>query len=138
MKAFATYLLAAAVLLGTAGCRSKAPASGYRGPVIFGSVMYRARVALPPDAVLTLRLLDVTQRDAPAIVLAEKSFSGPGQPPLAFELPYPQEAVRHDRRTVVEARIEVAGRARFYSVTAHPVTPDSVMQPQEIWVEPAP
>jgi len=138
MKAIFTLVLAAAVMLGAAGCRSKSSASGYRGPVIFGTVMYQARIALPPDAVLTIRLLDVTRRDAPAVVLAEKSVSGPGQPPLAFELPYPLEAIRPDRRTVVEARIEVAGRTRFYSAAAHAVTTETVMQPQEIWVEPAP
>ena len=138
MKAIFTFVLTAAVVLGTAGCRSKSSAADYRGPVIFGTVMYKARIALPPDAVLTMRLLDVTRRDAPAVVLTEKSVSGPGQPPLAFELPYPLEAIRPDRRTVLEARIEVAGRTRFYSATAHAVTTESVMQPQEIWVEPAP
>jgi putative lipoprotein len=138
MKAIYTLVLAAAVVLGTAGCRSKSTVPGYRGPVIFGTVSYKARIALPPDAVLTMRLLDVTRRDAPAVVLTERSVSGPGQPPLAFELPYPPEAVRPDRRTVVEARIEVAGRTRLYSATAHVVTTETVMQPQEIWVEPAP
>lgn len=82
-----------------------------------------------------MRLLDVTRSDAPAVVLAEKSISGPGQPPLAFELPYPPEAVQRDRRTVLEARIELAGRLRFFSVTAHAITPDSVTLPQEVWVE---
>jgi putative lipoprotein len=136
MKAIVTLLLAAVFLLGAIGCRTKAPA-GYRGPVIFGTVQYRARIALPPDAVLTLRLLDTTRDDAPNRVLSEKSISGPGQPPIPFELPYPPEAVQQDRRTVVEARIEVAGRTRFYSVNAHAVTPETVMQPQVIWVEQA-
>lgn len=136
MKALASLMLAGALLVGVGGCRSK-PASGYQGPVIFGTVNYRARIALPPDAVLTLRLLDVTRTDAPAVVLVEKSLSGPGQPPIPFELPYPPEAIRADRRTVLEARIEVAGRPRFYSATAHPVTGETVMSPQAVWVEPA-
>jgi putative lipoprotein len=135
MKALTLLVIASAVLLGAPGCRSKAPVSGYRGPVVFGSVMYRARMVLPPDAILTVRLLDVTRMDTPNVVLAEKSIFGPGQPPLAFELPYPPAAVRGDRRTVVEARIEVAGRPLFFSTTARAVTPDTVMQPQEIWVE---
>ncbi len=136
MKALALLMLAGAVLLSAGGCRSK-PAPGYQGPVIFGTVNYRARIALPSDAVLTLRLLDVTRTDVPAVVLVEKSLSGPGQPPIPFELPYPPEAIRADRRTVLEARIEVAGRTRFYSATAHPVTSETVMSPQAVWVEPA-
>ena len=135
MKAFTLLVIASAVLLGSPGCRSKVSAPGYRGPVVFGAVMYRAPLNLPPDAMLTVRLLDVTRVDAPNIVLAEKSIFGPGQPPLAFELPYPPTAIRGDRRIVVEARIEVAGRPLFISATAHAVTPDTVMQPQEIWVE---
>ena len=56
MKALALLMLAGAVLLSVGGCRSK-PAPGYQGPVVFGTVNYRARIALPSDAVLTLRLL---------------------------------------------------------------------------------
>ena len=137
MKAFTLLVIASAVLFGSPGCRSKVSAPGYRGPVVFGAVMYRTRMVLPPDAMLTVRLLDVTRVDTPNMVLAEKSIFNPGQPPLAFELPYPPTAIRRDRRTVVEARIEVAGRPLFFSATAHAVTPETVMQAQEIWVEPA-
>lgn len=135
MKTFALLMLAGLALAGTAGCASKKTPAGGTGPVIFGTVNYRARVALPPDAVLTVRLLDVSRADAPAIVLADKSMSSPGNPPIAFELPYPVRSVQEGRRITLEARIEVAGKLRFFSTTMNPVTPDTVTVPHEIWVE---
>jgi len=135
MKTLALFLFAGLALVGAAGCASKKPTTGGTGPVIFGTVNYRERIALPSDAVLTLRLLDVSRADAPAVVLADKSVSAPGNSPIAFELPYPVRAVQEGRRITLEARIEVAGRLKFYSMTAHLVTPDSVVEPHEIWVE---
>lgn len=135
MKTFTLLCFAGLALIGAAGCASKKATTGGNGPVIFGTVNYRARVALPPDAVLTIRLLDVSRADAPAIVLADKSMSSPGNVPIAFELRYPVRAVQAGRRITLEARIEVAGKLKFYSMTAHAVTPESVVAPHEIWVE---
>ncbi len=134
MKPIALLLLAGLALIGAAGCASKTPVTG-SGPVIFGTVNYRERIALDSDAVLTVRLLDVTSADAPAVVLADKSMSSPGNPPIAFELPYPVRSVQEGRKITLEARIEVAGKLRFYSMTTHPVTPASVEVAHEVWLE---
>lgn len=103
-------------------------------PVISGTVNYQARVALPPTAVLTMRLMDITNAESP-VVLTERSFSNPGNPPMNFELPYPFGGITAQRRYVIEARIEVEGRLRFYSMEAHAVTPQNAAEPHEIWVE---
>jgi putative lipoprotein len=132
MKTVVMLLLA---VLALTGCNSRHPGAAERGPVISGTVNYRARMALPPDAVLTLRLLDVTRPDAPAIVIADKSIANPGNPPIAFELPYLPGDIRAGRRIVIDARIEVAGRPRFYAENPHPVSPESVHRPHEVWVE---
>lgn len=135
MKTLALFLFTGLALVGAAGCASKKTTTGGTGPVIFGTVNYRVRMALPSDAVLTVRLLDVSRADAPAVVLADKSMSAPGNPPIAFELPYPVRSVQDGRRLTLEARIEVAGKLRFFSTTMTPVTPDTVVVPHEIWVE---
>lgn len=106
-------------------------------PKITGTVNYRVRIALPPTAVLTVRLLDVTEKGAPAIVLAEKSISNPGNPPMRFELSYPFGGINEHRRYVIDARIEVNGRLKFYSMQQHAVTHANAGQPHEIWVEQA-
>lgn len=135
MKAFAFFLLTGLALLGAAGCASQDGITRPLRPMISGTVMYRERMALPPDAVLTVRLLDISRPDLPPLVLADKSIFGPGNPPIAFEIPYTAGAIREGLRFTLEARIEVAGKLTFYSMAAHPVTLENVTQPHEVWVE---
>ncbi len=55
--------------------------------IVSGSAAYRQRIAMPPDAVLTVRVEDVSRADAPAPVLAETSEPfGARQVPIAFSL----------------------------------------------------
>jgi putative lipoprotein len=41
---------------------------------VTGEVSYRERIALPPNAVLTVRLLDVSMADAPETVVGEQKI----------------------------------------------------------------
>jgi len=60
-----------------------APAPGRR--VVRGSVAWRERIAVPPEAELIVRLLDVSRAEAPATVLAVKrKRTGGLTPPHAF------------------------------------------------------
>ena len=69
------------------------------------------------------------------LVLADKSIFGPGNPPMPFEIPYSPGTIRAGQRFALEARIEVGGKLRFYSMAAHPVTLENVTEPHEVWVE---
>lgn len=55
---------------------------------ITGTVTYRERIALPPDAVLQVALLDVSRMDVAATVIAEKTFVPEQSVPIPFELDY--------------------------------------------------
>jgi len=118
-----------------AGCASDRGGVGDTKPMLTGTVNYRARIALSPSAVMTVRLLDVTQKEAPALVLGEKSISNPGNSPIAFSLTYPFGGISPTRKYVMEARIEVAGRLRFYTMEQHVVTPQNAANPHELWLE---
>lgn len=131
MKSFAFILCLSAVWL--AGCAGGGPLADSR-PAMMGTVAFRERIALPASAVLTVRLLDLTRPDGPEVVLAERSISNPGQSPLPFTLPYPFGGIVAGRRYVIEARIEVAGRLRFFSAEPHAVTPANAAQPHDILV----
>ncbi|MCB1103471.1 MAG: YbaY family lipoprotein [Opitutaceae bacterium] len=131
MRLLSIILLCGAVWL--AGCSSGVIAPASR-PMMTGTVSYRERIALPASAVLTVRLLDITKPDAPEMVLAERSISNPGNPPMAFSLPYPFGGIVAGRKYVIEARIEVEGRLRFFSVEPHVVTPANAAQPHAILV----
>ena len=123
----------AVLLIG--GCASDSGVVVDTRPMIDGTANYRARIALPPTAVLTVRLLDVSDKESPAIVLAERSYSNPGNPPMSFELPYPFGGINARRSYVIEARVEVNGRLMFYSMKAHIVTPQNASQSHEVWLE---
>lgn len=81
---------------------------------INGSVAYRQRIAMPPDAVLTVRVEDVSQADKPAAVLADvhETF-GLRQVPIPFSLQVPNRRIDPSHRYAIRATISVAGKLRF-------------------------
>jgi uncharacterized lipoprotein YbaY len=137
MRILSLGMVLAALGLWLAGCASDGGMAGEARPAMSGTVVCRAGVEVPSSAVLTLRLLDVSQEDAPAVVLAERSISNPGAPPIPFQLPYPVGGIQPGRRYVIEARIEVAGRLRFYSIEPHVVTPQNAALAHVVRVDPA-
>jgi putative lipoprotein len=118
-----------------AGCASDGGGVGDTRPMLTGTVNYRVRIALSPSAVMTLRMLDVTQKDTPAIVLAEKSISNPGNSPIDFSLAYPFGGISPTRNYVIDARIEVEGRLRFYTMEPYVVTPQNAADSHEVWLQ---
>ena len=53
---------------------------------VTGRVTYRQRIALPPDAVVVVRVLDVSRADAPSITVAEQRIPVEHQVPIPFSL----------------------------------------------------
>ena len=99
-------------------------AAGARAPsVVTGSVTYRPRIALPPDAVVRVRLEDVSLADAPATVLAEQTIRTQGrQVPIAFTLDYDPARIEPRHRYAVRAEIrDGSGHLLWVSDTVHPV-----------------
>jgi len=90
---------------------------------ITGSVTYRERVALPPSAVVKVRLVDVSRADAPATVIGEQVIKAAGrQVPFAFEIAYDPKRIEERFTYAVQARIEDEdGRLRFISDRHYPV-----------------
>lgn len=81
-----------------------------------GTVAYRQRIAMPPQAVLLVQVADVSLMDAPAKVLAEsrEEFAG-RQVPLRFKLQVPKSAIDERHRYAVSARIMLGDRLAFIS-----------------------
>ena len=86
-----------------------------------GSVTYRARIALPPDAVLIVRVQDVSRAGAPARVLAEQRIDLTGQQvPIPFNATVDRDLIGKKARVTVSARIERAGKLLFVSDKTYP------------------
>ena len=85
-----------------------------------GRVFYRERIALPPNAKISVQLEDVARADAPAIVIATTRIGPEGGPPWDFALAY--DPLQRDARGryVVRARIEVDGRLWFTNTDSIP------------------
>ena len=70
-------------------------------PNVSGTVWIRQKVALPPDAVLTVTLSDASLADAPSKVLAQKAVRTEGkQSPFSFVLPFNPADVQPNAITV--------------------------------------
>jgi putative lipoprotein len=98
-----------------------------------GTITYRARVALPPGAVIEVRLLDVSRADpstslragAPADALARAGIVTRGeQVPVAFSLSYDPDAIQPRRRYALQATIAVEGKIAWRTAMQHPVFVD--------------
>jgi putative lipoprotein len=73
-------------------------------------------MALPPDAVIKVQLVDVSRADAPAVVLGEQVFEAGGrQVPFAVSIPYDPAKIDDRMTYAVQARIEVGSQLQFVS-----------------------
>lgn len=111
------------LLLSAVGCSSARPSDP---AALTGTVTYRERIALPPDAVVTVRLLDVSLADAPSVTLAEQAIRAEGRNvPIPYTLAYDPGRVDARHRYVVRAEIrDGAGALRWTTDTAIPVLTD--------------
>jgi len=93
-----------------------APAAGR----ITGTVNLPQRVALPPDAVVLVRLQDVFLPDAPSPFLAEyKTTVGRRRVPIPFTLKFDPAKIDPKHPYAVEASILVHNQLRFTNDTAY-------------------
>jgi putative lipoprotein len=150
---------AAALTITLAGCAQKSakvpvPTAGnpaiaqtqIQGPAVTGSVNIRQRIALPPDAVLTVTLSDASLADAPSKVIAQRAVRTEGkQAPFNFVLPYNPADIQPNARIILSAAITVNGQMTFITDTIQEVVnrngtrADLVMVPvQGVAVQAAP
>jgi len=105
---------------------------------IGGSVSYVARIALPPDAILIIRVLDTARAGAPARVLVEQRYELNGaQVPIPFSAAIDRDLIGKKARLSVSARIEQGGKLRFLSDKAQPPLKDGQPVPVDIVHKPA-
>ncbi|MEW6632637.1 MAG: YbaY family lipoprotein [Pseudomonadota bacterium] len=97
--------------------------SGAAERTIAGEVTYRERIALPPNAVLSVELADVSLADAPAMVIGQRKIVPAGQVPIKFEIGFDSKSIRAGRTYALQARITVDDRLLFITDTRHQVDP---------------
>ncbi len=117
-----TLLVTLSLVLFASACTTPPRETAGSGPAVTGEVLYRERIMLPPDAVLAVHLLDTSDTDAAAEVLATQTIDIGGKaPPYAFHLPYDPEAIDSDRRYTILARIQYNDTLLMLNTEDYPV-----------------
>jgi len=110
----ATLGLAAA--LGACG-GSDAP-KGRSMPAVTGTVVFAERVtSVPPDAMLNVRLVDASNINQKAQVIATTTVGPIGQPPIAFAVEYDKSRIDKARNYTIEADIRQGTDVLFLATT---------------------
>lgn len=74
---------------------------------------YRERIALTPEAMVEVQLLDVSIADASAKLIAEQTIKPKHQVPIPFELTYDPAVIDQRFTYAVRATIRERGRLMF-------------------------
>lgn len=106
---------------------------------VSGVVTIQDQVALPQDAVVIVRIVDVTDAASPAQDVAIQTISDLAEVPLPYEVSYDSQAIDQDRNYAVRARInDGAGNLLFASKQDYPViTQGNPTSDVSVLVEPA-
>ena len=86
-----------------------------------GTITYRQRVALSPEAIVKIWLQDVSKLDAVAEVLDEVEIRNPGQVPIVFRVKYDPERIVEKHRYTLLVKIYESDRTRFLNASSYPV-----------------
>jgi putative lipoprotein len=101
-----------------------------RAGVLSGEIFYRERVALPPNAVLEVSLVDVTRPGGLGDLVASVQIRPSRQVPIPFEIRFGDGDVEPRRSYAVRANIVADGRLLFASARSQRVLtqghPDAV------------
>lgn len=112
------------------------PSGSGGGSRVTGTVTSRQRIALSPDAVIEVKLVDVSR--AQGVTIAERTIGVEGrQLPIQFELSYDPNRIQQRRRYVIQARILEGGQPRFIQANIYPVLTEGYPNTVNISVVPA-
>ncbi|MCY4529955.1 MAG: YbaY family lipoprotein [Chloroflexi bacterium] len=107
---------------GPANATVEVPSGKSPNASVSGTVTYRERIALSPNAKLIVSLRDVSYQDAAAPLIARQTIEGPGQVPIKFKVEYNRDDIDSRNRYSVSARIiEADGRLAFTNDTTYDV-----------------
>jgi len=91
-------------------------------PNVSGTIWLRQKVALPPDAVLTVTLSDASLADAPSKVISQRAVRTEGkQAPFSFVLPYTPSEVQPNARILLSAAVTINDKLVFITDTVQEV-----------------
>jgi uncharacterized lipoprotein YbaY len=89
---------------------------------VTGTVSYQLRIALQPDATISVKLQDTSLQDVAAVLIGEQVQDADGrQVPIPFDIAYDRSLIVDSHTYTVSATITEGGVVRWRSTTAVPV-----------------
>lgn len=88
---------------------------------VTGTITYRERIALSPNAVVEVKLSDVSLQDAPSVTIEELTIRNPGQVPISFEIEYDSDEIDERFTYAIQVRIMEGDDLAFINDTAYDV-----------------
>ena len=89
--------------------------------MVTGTVSYRERIALPPDAVVLVQLRDISLMDVAAKLISEQIIKPEHSVPIPFSLPYAAQDIDERMTYAVFATIRSGDRLLFVSDRSYQV-----------------
>lgn len=120
MKKRAALAAAGCLLIGACSFGSSGSGDSFP-PEVTGTVTYRERFALPPDAELRVTLYETKGGEAAPTFIAEQTVPRPGQVPLRFRVAFPPSVIDARAGYSLVARIEIGARTLFINERPVPV-----------------
>jgi putative lipoprotein len=103
-------LSASALLITAFALSSCSLFAGKEPSQISGTINYNGTLFLTPDAVVEVKLLDISRQDVMATEIASVTIPNPGQTPIPFSLTYDPELI--DERMSYSLRADIFDRGR--------------------------
>ena len=135
MKIASMLIAAASLVLSGCGQMDLTP-EGDPGRVLTGSVDIGQETALPQDATVTVRVVDMTNAAMPPVVLGSQTIKNPGVAPVSFRVEYRAEDEVLRQGLNVDARISFGGQVRYYNANKYAVTLGNAADGHRITVVP--
>ena len=109
------------IVAGTASGGGTPPTTADNGLMVTGTLSYRERIALPPDAVVLVQLRDVSLMDVAAKLISEQIIKPEHSVPIPFSLPYAAEDIDERMTYSVFASIRSGDRLLFITDRSYQV-----------------
>jgi putative lipoprotein len=130
-------LLAATAALALTGCgQIDLTPEGDPARVLTGEVRLGEGVSLPPDAVITVRVVDVSGTGMPPQVYGAQTIRNPGPGPVSFRVEYRAEDEILRKGLNIEARVSYGGKVRYFNLNKYVVTLGNASDTHRIYVNP--
>lgn len=105
--------------------------------IVTGTLNYRQRIALPPDAAAIVQLVDISRKAPGGVMVAQQIVAPLGQVPIPFTLRFDHNDLPRQADLTIVARIQAGPRLLFVNTLRTRVRPADLGRPFEIWLDPA-